>query len=490
MKLRKIGLLAAGGMLVSSAAVWALTPRWQARPSPGGAATVASPDLPVAAARFTTGRTLKMEGRLGQAKLAAGDANQDFVLVSLNAGEAVTSTPDPLNLAIVIDRSGSMRGRKLDNAVAAAQGMIRRLRDGDVVSVISYNTTTKTLLPPTIVDPSSREQAVAAVSGLVAGGDTCISCGIDEGMAMLRSRTNMVNRILLLSDGKATSGVQSLSGFREIADNVRGMGASISTIGVDVDFDAQVMTALAQNSNGHNYFVENPSGLPAVFDQELNSLVRTVAKNAEVRLDLAPGVELENVLDRTFRRDGDSVVVPMGDFAAGDRKTLLARVRIPRGSPGQRPIADVHLSFDDLAARRHGACSGSLAVLLTRDPSEVSPIDPLVGARVDRSETAATLLRANRLFAKGEAGKARDVVASVAGHVRRHAHRALAAAPEATKKEVAADFEAQQAALDQAASGFATPPAGGVADGPAPAQTHAGKAAVRRNASTAFKLGR
>jgi Ca-activated chloride channel homolog len=494
MKLRSVGMLAAAGMLLSSISVWSFAPHGRAGSWPKPAATVAGSDSPFSGAVFTAGGTLKMEGRMGQARLGAADDNESYLLVSLEAGQAAASTPDPLNLAIVIDRSGSMRGRKLENAVAAAQGMIQRLRDGDVVSVISYNTATQTLLPPTAIDSTSRARAVAAVSGLMAGGDTCISCGVEEGMAMLRQRDNMVDRILLLTDGKATSGVRGMSGFRALAGSVRDMGASISTIGVDVDFDAQVMTELAQDSNGHNYFVDDPSGLPAVFDQELKNLVHTVAKNAELSLDLAPGVELEQIEDRTFRREGRRVIVPMGDFASGERKTLLARVHIAKTAPGERPVADVHLGFDDLSNHDRGACSGTLAVLLTKDASDVSPLDPLVGARVDRSETADALREANRLFAEGRTEKAKSALTALANRVRANAHHAILAAPEAKKAEVAQNFQAQQAALDAASRGFATPPPppgfGSAAAAPRPAQTRAGKAAVRRNANSAFELSR
>lgn len=490
MKLTSVGMLAAAGMLLSSVTVWSFAPH--ARPEPEPAATGAGFDSPFSGAVFSAGRTLKMEGRMGQARLDAAHANESYLLISLDARQASARTPDPLNLAIVIDRSGSMRGRKLENAVAAAQGMIQRLRDGDVVSVISYNTATRTLLPPTTIDGASRARAVAAVSGLVANGNTCISCGIEEGMAMLRQRDDRVDRMLLLTDGKATSGVRSISGFRALAESVRDMGASISTIGVDVDFDARVMTELAQDSNGQNYFVDDPSGLPAVFDQEFKNLVHTVAKNAELSLDLAPGVELEQVEDRTFRREGRRVIVPMGDFASGERKTLLARVRIAKSSPGERPVADVHLAFDDLSNHDRGACSGTLAVLLTNDASRVSPLDPLVGARVESSETADTLREANRLFAKGQTEKAKSAVGALASRVRVSAHHAIMAAPAAKKAEIARDFQAQQSALDQASRGFATPPppAGLASAAPAPAETRAGKAAVRRNANSAFELER
>ncbi len=490
MKVRSVGILAAAGMMLTSLTVWSLTPKGASvKPEPTTLATIAGPGpLVVDHARFTAGRTLMMEGRLGNARLAANQDNQTFISVSVKAAaDSAATTPSPLELAIVIDRSGSMKGKRLQNAVAAAQGMIRRLRDGDVVSVIAYNTTTETLVPSTTIDASSRERAIAAVSGLDARGDTCISCGIDAGMDMLKRRSGMVERMLLLSDGEATAGVRNVAGFRRIASTVRSLGAAISTIGVDVDYNERVMTALAQESNGAHYFVENPSGLPRVFDQELSSLVHTVAKDTNLTLSLAPGVEVEQVFDRSFRRDGNRVVVPMGSFAAGDTKTLLVRVHVPRGAAGERAIADVTLDYDDLDARAPGSCHGSLATLLVDDPSQASPMDPLVQGRFERSETASTLREANQLFASGNAEEAKRKLAKRLDAVRHHRAVAEKAAPKPRKKEVAADFERQAAVLGQAEHGFAAPAA---AAAPAPAKSRAGKAQVRQNAADAFDLAR
>ncbi len=492
MKVKTVGLLAAVGMMLTSVTVWSLTaPSAPTLDPDPGPLVVAGPNdaRPFAGAHFTAGKTLMVEGRLGNARLPASQDNETFVMVDVRGADSTSATTSAqLNLAIVIDRSGSMKGKRLSNAVAAAQGMIRRLRDGDVVSVTTYNTETQTVVASTTIDDSSRERAIAALRDISAQGDTCISCGIDAGMAMLRQRSGMVDRVLLLSDGEATAGVRDVDGFRRIGDSVRRMGASVSTVGVDVDFNERVMTTLAQESNGQHYFVEDPSGLSRVFDDELASLVRTVAKDSEVSLELAPGVELVKVFDRSFRRDGDRIVVPMGTFAAGESKTLLAQVRIPRGATGERPIADVRVGYDDTTTRGHGECNGNLTALLVGDASQASPTDAVVQGRIDRSETASTLQQANDLFAQGQAGAAKEKIASQRLAVAHRARSAVEAAPAPRKAEVKKDFDRQVAALDEASAGFATPPpagAGAPAAEPA-APSHASKAQVRRNAANAF----
>ena len=505
MKVGTVGALAALGMMLTSVTVWSWTPPggFSDELGPDNAVVVEAagdpddPDTSVDRSLFVSSGTLGVEARLGHAVLQSGKDTDSYVFVNVKAdSQAVASTPSPLNLSIVVDRSGSMKGKRLQNALDAARGMVRRLRDGDAVSVVAYNTSTETVVPVTRVDSSSRDRIVRAITGITASGDTCISCGIDKAMTLLRQRSGMVNRILLLSDGEATAGVRDVPGFREIAARCRRMGASVTTIGVDVDYNERVMAAVAQESNGRHFFVENVASLPRIFDQELESLVRTVAKNAEAVIELAPGVQVERVFDRSFRREGNRIVVPLGTFSAADQKSVLVQIRVPRGAEGERSIADVRLAYTDLVSDGPASQQGELIAMMTTDPARASDLDPLVSGRLSRSETVGALEEANRLFAAGKVADARRIVSKKRDELAARGRTSANKAPAKRKKEVSFDFEQQVAALDEAESGFADAPAaspspatgGSFAQPPAPAQSREGKAAVRRNQSAASDL--
>src|SRR5262249_17814855 len=160
------------------------------------------------------------------------------------------------------------------------------------------------------------------------------------------------------SNGDANHGIRDVPGFRSMAQRAQDRGTSITTIGVDVDYNEKIMSAIAQESNGRHYFVENDSGLPRVFESEAEALTRTVASNAEASIELAPGIELDRVLDRSFRRLGSRVVVPLGTFARGELKTVLLKVRVPRQAEGVVPVADVELAFRDLVGDADAKCTG------------------------------------------------------------------------------------------------------------------------------------
>jgi Ca-activated chloride channel family protein len=503
MRLSTLVTASATGMAATCALVWAAVD--PAAPRAASAAQAAA-DQPVLAARpdepaaalpdrshFQAGKTLTMEGRLGHRVLPAGADSETYLFVDVAADRARAATiPAALNLAIVIDRSGSMKGKRLANAFAAARSAVQRLRDGDQVSVITYNTAAEVMVAPTEVNAATRARVLAAIKPVRAAGDTCISCGVETGMRLLGRQDGAVSRMLLLSDGEATAGVRDLPGFQRIAEECRSMGASITTIGVDVDYNERILAELARDSNGRHFFVSDPSGLPPVFDQEMQSLADTVATSAELTVDLAPGVFAEHVFDRPAVQRGSQMVVPLGAFAASDRKTLLVRLRVPRGAAGERPVAAVRLHYSDLAEGGEGDCEGQLVAQLSDDPSAIAPLDGLVSARVSSSETAETLEDANQLFRSGRADEARGLIARKREAL--HATRAKGAPLGPRAADAEKSFARQEQVLESADSGFAQPPAPVAVGGEArpaaspPAADRAGKSQVRSNQKDAFEL--
>jgi Ca-activated chloride channel family protein len=260
---------------------------------------------------------------------------------------------------------------------------------------------------------------------------------------------------------------------------------------------------LAQESNGRHNFVENDSGLERVFEAEAQQLTETVASGAEVSIDLAPGVELDRVFDRSFRRAGGRVIVPLGTFAAGEVKTVLLKVRIPGQAAGKAPVADVELGYRDLVANLDSKCNGSLDVEFMENPADASELDGVVSGRVQRSETAAILKTANDLFARGQFDDARKKLDEQQRSLNAIASSAAKASPSPRAGDVARDFKAQIDAVTEAEQSFARPtvvpaptslPFGVAAAPPAPPApppqaTREGKGAVKRNVERADAFG-
>jgi Ca-activated chloride channel homolog len=528
MKPTNVAILTAAGMLLTSFSVYSLTPpgglHAGADPGPVHIQQIGGTDAVVQQvagtdateiARFTTGSTLMLEGRLGHPKLARSANGETFVMLEVRGNDALKAkAAAPVNLSLVIDRSGSMRGTRIRNAINAATTAIDRLNEGDTVNVVTFDTQVQIVVPPTTIGQGSRERIEADVRRIGLGGDTCISCGIEEGMVLLEQTPGKVNKMILLSDGDANHGVRDLPGFRGIAQRAMTRGIPVTTIGVDVDYNEKIMSAIAQDSNGRHYFVENDAALARVFEAETESLTSTIASGAEVAVDLAPGVELDRVFDRSFRREGNRVIIPLGTFAQTDVKTVLMKVKVPAQIDGKVAVAGVDLDFRDLTTNAGGHCSGKLALEVGGGPG-AGDLDPVVHGRVERSETAAVLKDANSLFQQGRVVEAQRKLEEQDKVLRTAADEARRAAPAAKAKAVDDDFQNQIAVIGTANSGFAapaataaaaaepafaTPPpgfgnAGPVAaarpapPAPPPQETRAGKSAVKLNQQRASDLG-
>jgi Ca-activated chloride channel homolog len=497
MLVRTFALWAAFGVSVASASALLLpTPAARGADSPVGPVAAHGPEGSSTDAHFVDGKALLLDGRLGHASVprdARGAAASTFVLATVTASDHPAESrgaPPPSHLAIVVDRSGSMAGVKMRNAIAAAAGAVERMRDGDRVTVVAFDTMASLLVPPTTLDASSRPGVEASIRNVRVGGDTCISCALDRAIEALDSSPgprDEVRHVLLISDGEPTTGIRDAAGLRAMAARARDQGFSISTIGVDLAFDERVMAAIAQESNGKHWFVPDPSALTQVFDEELGSLETAVASEAELVIDPAPGVVLDEVFDRSFRREGGRLVVPLGAFDAGQERTVLVGARVPADANGVESVAKLSLTYRDVLARSDASCSGSLALDVRDDGTAQRELDPFVATRVERSRTAHALLDANELFAKGRPAEARAELArrqtDLATAAPTTVARVTALPPSATGAagDVDKDFGAQQAALAHAQAGF------GAAASAAPAAP-AARSALKTNQASASDL--
>ncbi|MBX3226518.1 MAG: VWA domain-containing protein [Labilithrix sp.] len=455
MKLRLVVVLAGLGAMFSSAAAFAIPIPPPEEPPPPK--VVADP-IEVPGPHLALGSTLLADARLGHASLATGAGTAETYLFATVTGiDSQLATAPPLDLALVVDRSGSMKGRRIANAIAAANTAVDGLKDGDTVLVVSFDTQAEVVLEPTTISAETRPDIRAAIEGIRLGGDTCISCGLEAAKRALDRAPiggDRVRRMLLLSDGATNHGIKDVAGLRGLASLIREQSCAVTTIGVDLDYDEKVMSAIASEANGNHYFVANPETLSSVFTQEFLQLLSTVAQDAALVVEPAPGVEIDEVFDRSFSRDGRRVVVPLGTYGMKEEKSLLLKLRVPVDHDGRQPVADVKLAYRDLREHRNVSYSGTLALDVKSDGAQAE-LDPFVRARVERSQTARTLAEASELIAGGRAEEARRRLAgrtNELGNVKQDVSRSAPAGNVAPTRArgFRQDFDDQVAALEKA----------------------------------------
>lgn len=293
----------------------------------------------------------------------------------------------PVSLAIVIDRSGSMHGAPIENARTAALTALRQLAPDDAFSVVTYSTAAEVVLPVQPASDANKAAARAAIESIYDDGGTCISCGLTAGAAEL-AKTPVrggLRRMLLISDGQANEGLYDRDELAQLAANQAARGASISTIGVGLDFDETTMRRLAEVGRGNYYFVEDTVALSTVFNRELASLGKTVASDVRLVVTAArPSVVIEEAYGYPMVKQGNSVVIPISDLRAGETRKVVLRVKLDAPAAGDAvQVAQVDLGWhrvpDGLQRAAHtstlvdigGASEAEIAATVDHDTAEI-----------------------------------------------------------------------------------------------------------------------
>lgn len=472
MKALHVGLFSIAGMASVGGAMFFATPRggFAARPdSIADTSTVASASsagqAPVDATpteqklgEFVSGTTVQVQGHVGHPRMLKNQRGETFLMLEVTGGQ-VESPPAPVSLALVIDKSGSMKDGRIDNAQAAAITAVQGLHDGDQVTVIAFDTNVQMVVPLTSIQPGSRQTVIDGIRSIRLGTDTCISCGVESALLELKRSVGTVSRMIVLSDGEANNGIRDVPGFTRLGERAQAQGVAVSTVGLGLEFNEKLMSAVSLSSNGRHYFVENQSGLQEVFRQEADALAQSVARDVVAEVELGPQVELLQVFDRNFNLSGNRISIPLGGLGRGETKTVLLKVRTPSASDDARELADVRVSFTDPSTKVDGSASGKLGVALVPDAADVSPLDAVVSDRVQRTETASALRDANSLFSLGKVDEARRRLSEQRARVEREAAAAAPNAPPTRANTLDRDFKNQSNELGRAEQGFATPPA-------------------------------
>lgn len=311
----------------------------------------------------------------------------------------------PLNVALVIDRSGSMSGEKLRYTKQAAVGLLDRLTTADCLSLVSYSREVTVHLPPTKV--VGKDVFRTAIDGIVAEGSTNLSGGWLRGLALLAEHAGeeYLSRAILLTDGQANEGVTGEAELAEIARQHREKGLHSTTIGFGVDFNEELLMSVADEGGGRFYYVEQPEDAPGVFLKEFGELSRVFGQNVDVCLEAEEGRPAPEVLgDLPVETSGSSATVRLGDILEAERKEAFFALAIPEGlQPGTVEVARVRVRYDAVRGET-GSKELSLPVTIDVTPpgTALPERDQAVAKRLALYEIARRKKEASRRLRSGD----------------------------------------------------------------------------------------
>ncbi|HEY6952449.1 MAG TPA: VWA domain-containing protein [Bacteroidota bacterium] len=348
----------------------------------------------------------------------------------------------PLNLSVVLDRSGSMGDeRKIEYAKKALTRLVDQLDAEDILSIVIYDDVVEVLREARRVG-NDRSSIQRLVENIYPRGSTNLGGGMVQGLRQVEHhlRSDCINRVVLLSDGLANQGITDPYELNTIARQYRAKRISLTTMGVGLDYNENLMVGLAENGGGNYYFIESPNSLASILNKEFNMLSTVVAQNASIELTLGRNVTVRDVIGCDYHLQSDRYVVPVGDLSSNECRDFTVELLVPPGT-GSLTVATGVLRYDSEQKWGDGFPTFTASVCYTKDVALIEKERDLkVQAKADIAVSTRTVDHAMKALDEGRAAEAAQDLET--------ANRALSASPAASSGAGGAMLREQAAKLE------------------------------------------
>lgn len=301
------------------------------------AAMSAMPVGPSLTAAVTSSREVTM---------ANGPAREQFLLELTAGGMAgFAGGRTPLNLCLVIDRSGSMEGMPLEYAKHACTHVVDLLSSNDILSIVTFEEVVDLLMPPQQV--LNKDQIKQGISQIQPGNTTNLHGGISLALqqVMQMNDPGRATRIIVLSDGDPTAGIKDYTSLVNFSSEVKARGVTITFLGFGPDYNEELLAGMAKKSGGNYYFIPRPEMIPEVFRTELERLMTVVARNLKLDLEIARWVTLRSNHGQLGTER--SVSIQLADLERGTTMEQVFDFEFTNHPLGHYRVASGVLTYDD-----------------------------------------------------------------------------------------------------------------------------------------------
>jgi Ca-activated chloride channel homolog len=319
----------------------------------------------------------------------------------------------PLNLGVVIDRSGSMYDeRRLEFVVEAVKFLADNLNDQDKISIVAFADKAKVLITPEAArDKAAVKREIDDIDLLEIGGGTQMALGMRAAIDEVKKNLSpdRLNRVLVLTDGQTYEETACI----DLVEKNRGE-ISFSTMGVGVEFNEKLLQRLAQDSNGKYHFIGDPAEIPGIFEDELEGLRAVTVRNGRIEVTLSQGVQVREafraspeiyVLGTPLVGDDRKIGYEIGDLQAGVPGSVLLTLVLPPRKPGQVRILQSNFHYE-MPGGAENTVSCDLTVDYTLDRTLTSKRNGRVMNLVDQVSIAKLQAKAEEELKAGNVDRA------------------------------------------------------------------------------------
>ena len=328
----------------------------------------------------------------------------------------------PLKKAVLIlDRSGSMQGRKLGFVKEAATQALMYLTPDDVASVVTYDRSVNVLAPAQFMTAEARSAVLEKIETEWAGGQTNLSLGWFTGCDQIADHMTpaRINRALLLTDGLANSGITDVETLVQESRELRRRGITTTTFGVGEEFNQFLLQGLADSGGGHFYFIDDAERIANSFAAELGELVETVARNIVVDIGVPASAEIEVLEDLPNERQNNTFRIHLGDAFSNETLSAVLHLELRPLRRAQNLLLPVSLSYDDAIESRNVTIDEPPVLFRGVAESEAkrAPVNDAVVQAACRSEVDRAKMHALHQDYEGDADGAQGTLGIARGTI-------------------------------------------------------------------------
>jgi Ca-activated chloride channel family protein len=287
-----------------------------------------------------------VDAALGNKLVKAGSSGTMVARIGLAARTRSATKRPPVNLALLVDTSGSMEGKAIADARAASLALIGSLAPEDRIAVVVFDSKAETLLSSTRLDDTDPKELRKKIEAMKATGTTDMADGLRMAIHEVTAHLDRegVNRVVLVGDGVPNEAGEILPLVAQAA----AQGVSVTALGLGNDYDETLMGRIAQQSGGRFFYVEDSSKVASFFSEEVTRLHKVVARHAVLEVRPGPGVAVTGVVGRSYSGLARGVSVPLGDLSLGEQAEVVVELASPAAKQGANvEVLDAVLRYED-----------------------------------------------------------------------------------------------------------------------------------------------
>lgn len=329
--------------------------------------------IPFRAALATDGQ-VKLTADPVSRVLPEGEAGRAYIRISLTGTPYETEgARTPVNVALVIDKSGSMQGDKIAQAKESAIVALGRLSAQDAVSVVSFNHEVQRIIPGAMFQ--NYDDMRRSIERLTADGTTAIFAGVTQGAQELRPfrGPGRFDRVILLSDGQANVGPSSPQDLEKLGRELGGAGISVTTLGLGLGYNEDLMLRLAAASDGNHTFIEDPDQLVEIFNKEFGDILSVVGQDVDIIIECPDGFKPLRALGREAKIEGNRVSMKMNQIYGSQEKYVIVEVEYGKGQArAAADLATVKVAYTDSRSKERRTVESKADVRFSASKDEVA----------------------------------------------------------------------------------------------------------------------